>query len=563
MITQSILLSVIFIAVRGTHSFHLSSSHYISPMPALKCLLSQTEQTIILAPPEDKVSDGQKATAVILIPGCQLQPAQYKEMATKIQEQSDQAVWISIPKVFMDAPNPVMLPNVVRNAMTQLQDAGYAGSQAFIGGHSLGGVFLSDIVNEKEGLKKDEVLGFIRLGAFQQRDDDSENDFPQLTLCGDLDGMVRTSRIAEDFHHNIIAKGDTEETRLFHSTVLVKGMNHFAFLSGKAPFMKQFRDLETEISVSHASSEVSSAIAEFIDTHHRSRSKAKSLLNRVERTHQYIEPMLEAMELEGSYHINTPSFEDEGKADAEFNLGSKWAVAAQQSVAPELPNGLEYETVKNEFHRCWFADPLAEVPFYHPTVERKPHSNYVQMNTVSELVYDPADGIFDGGFFSNAPSEIRCKFNSAESILRAAGIEESEATDSVNVASRINANTIEWALSKVPEEVRRRYLERGVQLMAGNDVEKTSGPAWIWSTLKFRAGTDEAGRDVRFLDSPTMNTSIDHPIPHAGGKMYCKLLSPSKALDWIYTDSLRSSPNFVESLVSSLLPEEPAELVPQ
>ena len=37
-----------------------------------------------------------------------------------------------------------------------------------------------------------------------------------------------------------------------------------------------------------------------------------------------------------------------------------------------------------------------------------------------------------------------------------------------------------------------------------------------------------------------MNTPLDHPVPFVGGKLYCKLLSPAKALDWMYTDSLRS-----------------------
>jgi hypothetical protein len=32
---------------------------------------------------------------------------------------------------------------------------------------------------------------------------------------------------------------------------------------------------------------------------------------------------------------------------------------------------------------------------------------------------------------------------------------------------------------------------------------------------------------------------VDHPIPFANGKLYMKLLSPARVLDWMYTDSLR------------------------
>ena len=49
-----------------------------------------------------------------------------------------------------------------------------------------------------------------------------------------------------------------------------------------------------------------------------------------------------------------------------------------------------------------------------------------------------------------------------------------------------------------------------------------------------------------------MVTPTDHPIPLAGGKMYAKVLSPAKALDWMYTDSMRPDPNLAETMSSYL-----------
>ena len=487
-------------------------------------------------------------------------------MAQKIQDESDQAVWVSIPKAFMDAPNPLSVPSIARDALSQLQSAGYTGDQTFIGGHSLGGVFLPNVVDKNRGLKEEQVLGFIRLGAFAQRDE-KESEKPSLTLCGAMDGMVRTSRIAEHFQRSIVAKGDTEETRLAQATVLVKGMNHFAFLTGNAPFMKTFRDLEADISPNQACFEVGSTIADFIDTHQQESSKAKasSLLSRIEDTREFIAPILEAMELEGSYHIQEPDFKDEGLANVNFD-GSQWVANAQEKMAPALGNDKEYGVTKNEIHRCWFLNPLAEVKFYHPSIDcdKQSTTSKVNMNTVSELVYEATDSIFDGGFFSNAPSEIRAKFNSPQAILEAAGVETAEPTAVApeNFAKELNAKTIEWALAKVPEQVRQRYLERGVLLHAGKDLEQNNGPSWIWSSLAFRPGVDKDGRRCRFLDSPTMKTATDHPIPAVGGKVYCKLLSPSKALDWIYTDSLRppEPQNMLQSVLSSMMVSDRQEV---
>jgi hypothetical protein len=40
------------------------------------------------------------------------------------------------------------------------------------------------------------------------------------------------------------------------------------------------------------------------------------------------------------------------------------------------------------------------------------------------------------------------------------------------------------------------------------------------------------------VEAPMMRTPIDYPIGSAAGFHYCKILSPFKALEWMYTDSL-------------------------
>jgi hypothetical protein len=41
------------------------------------------------------------------------------------------------------------------------------------------------------------------------------------------------------------------------------------------------------------------------------------------------------------------------------------------------------------------------------------------------------------------------------------------------------------------------------------------------------------------IRSPMMKTPIDYPIALARGFHYCKVLSPARAIEWIYTDSLK------------------------
>jgi hypothetical protein len=69
------------------------------------------------------------------------------------------------------------------------------------------------------------------------------------------------------------------------------------------------------------------------------------------------------------------------------------------------------------------------------------------------------------------------------------------------------------------------------------------GPTWIWSHLDF-SNCDE---EECVIDTHVMNTPLDHPVLFAGGKLYGKVLSPARVLDWIHTDSLRRQAQPVNS----------------
>jgi hypothetical protein len=93
-------------------------------------------------------------------------------------------------------------------------------------------------------------------------------------LCDELDGLVRTSRIAESYHHAITSKGDTDEAKLSNPVVLIEGMNHFQYVSGEPSVMKKFRDLRAEIDDSSAIEVVGSTVAHFLDYHGGTRQNA-------------------------------------------------------------------------------------------------------------------------------------------------------------------------------------------------------------------------------------------------------------------------------------------------
>lgn len=62
-----------------------------------------------------------------------------------------------------------------------------------------------------------------------------------------------------------------------------------------------------------------------------------------------------------------------------------------------------------------------------------------------------------------------------------------------------------------------------------------AGPLWIWQYLSYE---DNASKTEETIASPMMRTPTDYLIADAAGFHYCKVLSPFRAIEWIYIDSL-------------------------
>lgn len=250
--------------------------------------------------------------------------------------------------------------------------------------------------------------------------------------------------------------------------------------------MARFRDLKPEISKERAVAAVTLTVADFIDSEAMgSKVSHDRLAAQIDRTKTYVRPLMDALALEGSYHLGTPCHLCEPNDEdclSDCTKGSPRTERIQQDLAPKL-NTTEYGIVEDEFHQSWWINPLSDPPFFHPQVHLDEERRLLNLGTVTEAVYEKADTLVDGGFFSNTALELRAKFNSAEAITNTIG--EQPKTSGEGVCSQMNALTIQWAISQLPEVVRRRYLERGVKFRAGRDIEFKNGPSWIWTHLDF------------------------------------------------------------------------------
>ena len=77
--------------------------------------------------------------------------------------------------------------------------------------------------------------------------------------------------------------------------------------------------------------------------------------------------------------------------------------------------------------------------------------------------------------------------------------------------------------------------------MAKDAFHGNAGPLWIESPLKLTPVRSTASGNVTAMSvtAPCSHTSVDYVIKAAAGFHYCKLLSPARAMEYIYIDGLR------------------------
>jgi len=110
-----------------------------------------------------------------------------------------------------------------------------------------------------------------------------------------------------------------------------------------------------------------------------------------------------------------------------------------------------------------------------------------------------------------------------------------ELDDNKHMCKDINQLALDWALSKASPSALADYNKYGKKLVFGDDNgSKAAGPLWIWSYLSY---TDNKDKTETTVVAPYMATPADFWLSGKGGFHYCKLLNPSRALEWIYIDS--------------------------
>ena len=494
----------------------------------LTTAVSLAAADVVLKPPNTT----RPHIAMVFIEGAEIAPEQYIPLAQAIQNSSHYSLWAGIPKFSLDTPEPLEIAAGIKRIIGSLTEAGMNTTKVFFAAHSLGGTILQDYLFSNREVGFAQVL----MGSFLARMYRNETyPVPTLTIGGELDGLCRVTRIMESFYHSVLKAGDRTEAVTNFPVVTVAGMSHMQFASGDPPPLVKVEDLRPEISEAQAHAAVASLVNTFISLHLGDPQAFSNLSKAVEATEMFMQPIVDAFELEGYHHFKPPC--NSNPPSPACLVGSQWSRRAQ-----EIMGGLKEARVNDtdQFHPVYQINPV-HLPHISNNCSTPTPQCVLQTGTVTQNVYEELDQL-DTGFVPISASEMRVKMSSRQAIMEAAGYKNVDfnTSDGFSICKVINEESYDWALCNASNVTVARFQKFGEPYVMGEDEGPYNvGPLWILDPLKFKKTVSSSGDDTIEIRSPMLRTPLDFFIKVSAGFHYCKLLSPARAMEWVYVDGLR------------------------
>ena len=341
---------------------------------------------------------------------------------------------------------------------------------------------------------------------------------PVLTLAAELDGVTRITRVAQEFGK---LKQDMENSplTLYRAPIIfLAGTNHGQFASGSKPPRITNNDLEPETSEADAHKLIGKHVDSFLTaSFSTSPAKVEIALRELEEAYsearEKFEPFVEvkALELSGNF--------------------SRWTVMIQSHIADDFADRIQ---INNQVGRdLWFYSSK-------PTILNQGDLVTIQTNTLVHY------GLSNPGIYSmrESPLEIDMKLKSIEAISEALSDRDDQSSvdkpglslkRAPTTCKSLNQLALDVALNFSSPEAVARYKTRGRPIVIEDDYETST--SLFWSITPFKWWENKAGFHVKAISFASSLKSMWDP-----GMLYCKLMTPFRAMEWINFDSLQTPP---------------------
>jgi len=459
--------------------------------------------TCELLAPLDSGSEGPEI-GIIMIPGANYPGERYIPLAEAIQKSLPEAkIWVGVTEGWLiDTPNPVEIAGAINSCKSQAQDQ-QLGGQLYLAGHSLGGVMLEQYLQDQDNMNT--VSGVILFGSYLTDflfGDDNNYAVPALTVIGSIDGLSLTYAYRE-WRETLNANVPE-----MYPVYIAENVNHAQVGSGDVPSFVKDRDISPVMDDDSAHEIYSNIVATFIvnqnkDLFDAALVKAAETIAVLlaEYTATFLAPFHMAYTMEAEMTDNN------------------WMIRGQEILSELTANeGMMVDNLIVPF------DDLGETK---PSVEMTGDCTG-SVKTYSTPQYDL--DLFDAGVLISA-SVIKAKFK-LEDVVRESlcvpMIERRQCKD-------INQAAYNLALEMASVDALSRFQSVGINLFFLDDSVSPWGPGWEYSSgLHYKS----VNKTHSSLYSTSLISEPDFFIPSAAGMHYCDLLSPFRALEWIYIQSV-------------------------
>lgn len=391
---------------------------------------------------------------------------------------------------------------------------------------------------------------------------------PVLLIAGSLDGVARFTRFAA-LRHVLTSEMDSTKRVSFAA---LRGASHHTFVGGELSSVTAQLDLHPTTDHESVRGSIAAVVTAFVDT-----SGNSDALVEAEHTAAVLsKPLTDALLLEGSTELGHPACNSDFPTNPSCGY-TKWpdhSLPFGPAAAPSPPLPADcicgspwVQQQATEFMADWSASGAPDTtlttndayhdvsdthPFHLPHIFNKCDSSNgaCKLNTTS-LTMPLAKA---GDLFPNASDvpvslyEFKSKIKSRQALWNAAGLDASSSVDTnLTICQDINQKAWDWAVAHAETETLAQFQADGEPFVMVADKKATigaTGPQWIADEMVYtRVSTADGASHIEiqswyFPVSNTNGGSVPWFFPV--GMHYCKLLSPARAMEWIYTDGLRA-----------------------
>jgi len=465
-------------------------------------------------PPKD-LGDPAKQVGLIFIPGAKLAGSSYIPLLEKVQEHYPGPLWVGATENWLnDMPNPIEIGGQISACMEAAEEQGLSTEFIFFGGHSLGGIVLESYISGHAEIAR----GIALIGTWlpdllgEKHRGSNEYPVPVLTAIGELDGGG-LSYLRREVEETEALPGSVTA---FTKTILVPQVNHAQVASGETNEEVVDNDIDPELTEEEAHEMYAQRMGDWLSLNALhleliSQEDANTALSNFAEyetaTAEFLEPFFIAYNME------------------QVGLHSDFVIEAQEWI-------LDLDNAENVLINSTVLTNMPTFQGYSPSV--KEENGIVSIKTYLHFNYDT--DLLD---FNNhlSASTVKAKMKLADFIYPLIGLPE---RNQMLSCAEMNKKSMEIAMSIASEAALERMDAKGRRLEFGeDDVYVWGGVPWEYSGgLKWTINPDNS------VELKSARLTSDPNFPFFPGEHYCDLLSPYRALEWIYIESIRHTMQF-------------------